>query len=297
MENKITLRNSANEEIYISDSCVMNEDGTTLDSTLNDLNMTAEEVVDNTNFPDIDILTREQLKKDLFVDLWNDACKFDKEYGKYDPNNAPDSEHPFYLNELWLTYEEAIAIYNAAPKDCGHGSATSAYQLGYAYGYYPFAKCRTLIPPRNTYRDASINCYRNQAWAEVLYGIPTTQNPLAAGTFYNCRSLRKIIKSLYVNSNLNYEVFYNCTALEDLKLQVTGNCTSLNLQYSPKLSYDSMSYLVSTSNSAQCEVKVHPDVYSALTGQADYPFNGGTQEQWEQLMTDAINKNITFASA
>lgn len=44
----------------------------------------------------------------LFVDMWNTACGTS---GKYHPVNAPDAQHPFYLNTLWLTYEEAIRIY------------------------------------------------------------------------------------------------------------------------------------------------------------------------------------------
>ena len=47
----------------------------------------------------------DEAKLALFVDQWNAACG---SYGKYDPANAPDAQHPFYLNTLWLTYEEAI---------------------------------------------------------------------------------------------------------------------------------------------------------------------------------------------
>ena len=34
-------------------------------------NVISEEVVDNDTFPEIGTVTREQLKKDLFIDLWN----------------------------------------------------------------------------------------------------------------------------------------------------------------------------------------------------------------------------------
>ena len=71
-------------------------------------NVLAEEPLTPGNFPDINTYTREELKMDLFVDMWNQAWG---QYGRYDPVNAPDAEHPFMGNDIWMTYEEAQRVW------------------------------------------------------------------------------------------------------------------------------------------------------------------------------------------
>ena len=49
-------------------------------------------------------------KMELFDDLWHEAVG---KYGDVDHSHTEDGvSKPYYLNELWLTYEEAVAIYN-----------------------------------------------------------------------------------------------------------------------------------------------------------------------------------------
>ena len=66
-----------------------------------------------------------------------------------------------------------------------------------------------------------------------------------------------------------------------------------------KLSYNSIKFLIDeSSNSNSVSVAVHQYIYNALLGEnTEYPFNGGTKEEWEQLAQDAIEKQITFVTA
>ena len=49
----------------------------------------------------------------LFIDQWNAACG---QFGKYNPANAPDTQHPFYLHHIWLTYKEAMDVMTAGSR-------------------------------------------------------------------------------------------------------------------------------------------------------------------------------------
>ena len=77
-----------------------------------------------------DKISRDELKSVLeiirtrppqvFIDEFNARCVVSSTtsaavikrntFGGYDPDNAPDPEHPFLLNGLWLSYEEAIEV-------------------------------------------------------------------------------------------------------------------------------------------------------------------------------------------
>ena len=65
-----------------------------------------------TAFPTSTQLTEkiDEAKLALFVNLWNAAWTTE---GKYDPQNAPDSQHPFMGNGLWFTFAEALRIYDS----------------------------------------------------------------------------------------------------------------------------------------------------------------------------------------
>lgn len=76
----------------------------------------------------------------LFVNLWNAAWTTE---GKYDPQNAPDSQHPFMGNGLWFTFAEALHIYDSwlkVGKSAMRGGYTAANTAG-----------RTVIPPIQSY--------------------------------------------------------------------------------------------------------------------------------------------------
>lgn len=252
-------------------------------------NVMAEEVVDDDTLEDFGKLTREQLKKDLFIDLWNDIG------GEYASNNTTDDK-PFYLNEVLFTYAEAVYNYkylipgltlnrNAyiVPAKSNIKTLTQYYlNEGGALDnpQYYYYNCRLLETIKYIeYLHIKTNIYR---------------------TFENCVNLRKIIGSIDVGEvRSTYRPFQGCSKLEEIKLDRLG--CDISFQSSPKLNYNSLKGMVINRITVehlynQFTITVHPDIYNALLGNATYPFNGGTQEEWEQLLQDAIDKDITFAT-
>lgn len=74
---------------------------------------------------------------------------------------------------------------------------------------------------------------------------------------------------------------------------------SIDLKVSSKLNIWSVKNIVTQTPDGATVVTVtlHANVYKALTGEAEYPFNGGTREEWSDVFEQAQVKNITFASA
>ena len=134
---------------------------------------------------------------------------------------------------------------------------------------------------------------------ESVYWISPSQNPdTFVDTFYRCISLKTILGTVRVAASMSANTFYRCDALENIKFDLVR--FGVNLQWSPKLSYASVSNLVTrlTPSGGSLNFTVHKDVYAALTGEAaSYPVNGGTQEQWEALVETAASRNIIFVSA
>lgn len=115
--------------------------------------------------------------------------------------------------------------------------------------------------------------------------------------FYNCSKLREIgdILAVYLQEALTDNMFYNCKALESVKLQRLR--TDISFKDSPLLSYESIKYLVdNAANTAAITVTVHPTTYSYLTGTAQPTAEvGGTTDEWQALVTTAQGKQISFA--
>ena len=75
---------------------------------------------------------------------------------------------------------------------------------------------------------------------------------------------------------------------------------SLSMAHSPKLSLDSISYMVANAaNTATITITVHPDVYAKLTGDTTNAAAATLTEEeaaaWQQVLADANVKNISFA--
>lgn len=242
-------------------------------------NIIAEEPLTPENFPDIDTYTREELKKDLFIDMWNQAWKFGNTvYGKYDPENAPDAEHPFMGNKIWMTYEEAITV----------------MQLYTARGINLNSACertnaKTFVPFRGLGGGMSMNCFcANSPALEivVLSSVMTSVNDMYAA-FSNCPRLREIkgaIAPPYANLD---RAFFMCGQLEEVRIYRLEK--SIDFRDSSKLSLASLSYMVGgASNAKAITITVHPTVYAKLTDEAN--------AEWHQVLIDAAAKNITFAT-
>lgn len=271
-------------------------------------NVLAEEPLTPDNFPGINTYTREELKMDLFIDMWDQAWNVNGTvYGKYDPVNAPDAEHPFMGNKLWLTYEKAMEIWRMSYHHC---LPVVNIAVGSAKVYPPYAFggsqnfCRTYLPVMLNANYAVQADYMFNYNSEVET-ILILDNGRAEATFSSsksifkgCQKLRKIISKLCFSHTNNScdTAFYGCPNLEDVDIIFYIGVQSFDFAHSAKLSLDSLKKMVlqagwlpsDSSHTLTSTITVHPNVYAKLTDE--------TNTEWHQVLIDAAAKNITFAT-
>lgn len=235
--------------------------------------------------------------RDLFNKMWDVLWG---QYGRYDPKGAPDAEHPYYGNEIWMSLEEAI------------------YVLQFGITKYPNPgsigeKCRTNLYIQNG--RTFIGTYYGVDLSQFLLGasiIETVRlapdndtvqaDKLGSGALHSFRNkprLKKILGIIWVSSVKEDIDFYGLSSLTEVRLsQIKRNWY---VGHSPLLSYDSLKYAVDNANPniSVITITVHADVYAKLTGdttnEAAASLSVGELQQWQQLLVDAAAKNISFA--
>lgn len=295
MADKIQLKNRNGKEVYplTTTDCVI-DNGKYLSDTLNDIPVVEEYVGE---VEDIIGVTREDLKKDLFIDMWNERCSNMGNVGKYNSET-----NYFELNGLTdITFEEAITIYSLCPNEV-RSDYNDVYHCESGGNYFKtIPLCRTFFIP---YRYSSSGgwtyaerMFYGQSKMEVIT-FPTYisfySTTGAKGMFCGCSSLRVInCKQIQLTNSSpegRVDMFKGCTSLESLN--IFGIKNDINFADSPNLSIESLSYLVNNRNNytpiSVVTVTVHPDVYAKLTD----PNNA----EWSALNDLAISKQILFAS-
>ena len=236
-------------------------------------NVIAEEPLTPDNFTDISTYTREELKKDLFVDMWDSAWG---QYGKYDPVNAPDAEHPYMGNDIWMTYEEALTVHRE--------SSGANYLCDYCH---PFATARTFYPVRNSHGSWGNNAtfaFGRCANLEVIRFEDSVYIGVGPTTFGSCNKLRTILGGKLRGAIGNT---LNLPNIEEFKADKIDKDVSMPL--AAKVSLESLQYLVANAaNTSAITITVHPDVYAKLSDE--------TNAEWHALMAAAAAKNINFAT-
>lgn len=187
----------------------------------------------------------------LFVDMWNTACDSS---GKYDPVNAPDAQHPFYLNKLWLTYEEALLV-----MDAGRVSTDNYTNL------YRGKKIRTTLKP---------NLSNNTIIADNTWTGSTVESVdaslVCAGDepFRACSNLVRITNIYSPNrpDRNTSQTFVGCTKLQSIDYIVRVLPHSFSLKDSPLLDLPTFRRIVTAyADTSAITITVHPDVYAKLT--------------------------------
>lgn len=217
----------------------------------------------------------DEAKLALFIDQWNAACGSS---GKYNPANAPDAEHPFYLNHIWLTYREAMDVMTAGSRQSSTLMAAYANQ-----------EIRTHLPRVGFAQAASaestfINCV-------FLEAVEMPNLKLQGYVFFNCKRLRSVnwqgvpIYDLNNTANANFQ---GCSKLVELRGSLRSNF-GFNIADSPLLSLASFQYMVDNAyNTAPITITVHPDVYAKIQDE--------TNTEWHALLAAGAAKQITFAT-
>ena len=229
--------------------------------------------------------------RQVFNDMWDSAFG---EYGKYDPANAPDSEHPYLGNGIWMSYEEAVKVYNASSNTLNNGYSSN--------NLYSRMGLRTALPLRYQIDKTD--------WYQAFYTCRSLE--VVAGNFivYNgtrmfswCDNLKEIIGSINLpNSNMRVpDMFQMCKLLETVVIKdINGN---ISFSDSPLLKYESVKGFIDNRSSrytSPITITVHPDVYAKLTGDTTKAAAAALTDEeaaaWQGLVTAAAAKNISFAT-
>lgn len=242
-----------------------------------------------------------------FIDLWNNACidhstNPPRAVGRYN-----ESTGYFELNGLTdITYQQAMDIYRytsgAFPGNVTEGSNNT-------YGY---AKFRTNLPPNGVAHVLEIYAmfYHNESLEVVRLpqyysnGVHLHKNTRAA--FCGCNKLREIINVMLApqtpsDSKTWVETFWRCASLETVWIK--GLYGNIPFPHSALLSPESVSYMVENRTTAHTDVitvTVHADTFAKLTGDTTNPavaaLTPAELAQWQQILTAATAKNISFTT-
>lgn len=196
-----------------------------------------------------------------------------------------------------LTYDEAIDIY---------GWHTNAFvaDSSYRFVFYPQ---RALLPvvannekfitaDRMFYfaKNLKVIKFRNTSGGELPY--ISLIRPIAA--FMRCGALREIITPIRFEASPD-SAFSDCAALEEVRIyKLRYNISFVSC---PLLSLDSLRYMVANAaNTSAITITVHADIYAKLTGDttnaAAAALTADVLAQWQQVLADAMAKNISFAT-
>lgn len=240
-------------------------------------------------------------KMRLFIDQWDAAWNINGTvYGKYDPENAPDAEHPFMGNEIWMTYKEAILV------------------MEYSSGFSAFQRISLVNIPIKTLLPIPLDCY--DTYVDIM-----TMRELRAIRFISvnkdnaqvtsqqpwfiskCPNLTKIEGTFNISNMNGSSCFRFLRGSDNIKeFRASGLNKHLNLQTNSKLSLATMQYLVDNASTAitaekPVVVTVHADVFAKLTGdmtnESAAALTDDEKAAWAAVLEAACAKNISFATA
>ncbi len=241
-------------------------------------------------------------KLNLFVDMFNSAAG---KWGKYDPVNAPDAQHPFYLNELWLTYEEAVNImeknvwrFGCIPSNDAFNSTATRTNL--------FAMNLIDHSDRSRLADYCLDfrfIARGNPTLETLR-VSTDDNEAVLNGEYAYGAFVGNIDNMFHGNFLNFKQILGVIRLQNIStpwrlstgqmpelttILLTAIKCDFNIACAPKLLLASINFWINNAlNSSAITVTVHPDVYAKLTDESN--------TEWHALLAQAAEKNITFAT-
>ena len=292
VENSLNTKANAddvNTNFESVDSSIkgINEHINTLDSNKADKselsNIIGKDVVDEDTLEDFDKLTINDISKESFIPIWDYVCsgvngqaaigKYNKTTGFFELNGLTD-----------ITFDEAIRIYQtriSRVQDISYGCRYNTQRTNLNNAFIDYAHSASIAQAASSSKKLEV--FRLTSNNGQGFSASDMQS-----AFHSCSSLRKIIPHIRVGSITNpNNAFYLCAALEDIQLH--GVRCSYNFQWSPLLSYDSLSYMIkNATNTGAITITVHPDVFAKLTDSSN--------EEWYALNELAISKNITFAT-
>lgn len=229
-----------------------------------------------------------------FNDIWDSAFG---EYGKYDPANAPDAEHPYLGNGIWMSYEEAQRVW--------------LYRSVWPYvPNYNGSNIPTNVPFFNASGQNAVYAQWCAIGGNVLDGSGikvwniggNVNYPRIFPDTFNLESwnpLRKII-GVFTIALKHSPGCWASSTIEDFRWK--GINRSLHLfSYAPNLTFESVRFAINyASNTSAITITVNPAVYAKLTGDTTNAAAAALTDEeaaaWQGLVTAAAAKNISFAT-
>lgn len=240
-----------------------------------------------------------------FIDGWNNACIDHVRNPPIAVGRYNESTGYFELNGLTdITYQQAMDIYRYTSNGV---TMDKLKVMGYGY-----ARFRTNLPPSSgSYWVQIDNLFSLNSILEVVrlpqyYSSEVKLEPNTRSAFEGCEKLREIINVMKAPSHVSdaytwYSTFSRCFALETVWIkELYGN---ISFAHSPLISSDSISFLVENRTTAHTDVitvTVHADTFAKLTGDTTNPavavLTPSELAQWQQILTAATAKNISFTT-
>lgn len=194
-----------------------------------------------------------------------------------------------------ITYPEAMRI-----MDCRLQQVESTTSLQTAFDASVVGVLKAVFPFKSKYRTGTTQflCFGQKLITKFIWPTNgTTTN--AQFMFDGCAALKEIKGTIIFEHGCNVEhTFRACAALEEVRIILRRS--AISLADSPKLSINSIRGIGKESTLQAATITVHPDVYAKLTGDttnaAAAALTPEELAQWQQLLTDAAAKNITFAT-
>lgn len=238
----------------------------------------------------------ERAKRAVFDDMWRAAAGT---WGKIDYSHFENGvSKPYYLNELWLTYEEAVAVMD-------WGAITTYSTLA----RYKDAKIRTNLPPRvgatsdaNTTTAFDLKYFDRGSDIEILnlvcspqvgnFGFVVAAQGAGADFGLSGSKLRKVLGIVNLGKiTSSWTYLLSTPKLEEIRISHLK--VSITFAKCPLISAASIRYLIGErSGTNAITVTLHADTYAKVTSAVDDP-----EDEWYGLIDLAAAKQITFACA
>lgn len=218
-------------------------------------------------------------KMELFIDMWNTACgtfgRYNAETGFFELNGLTD-----------ITYEQALKIYDATYPARSINDLSGIFSSKSFRTNMPiatFQKSEAGIRMTSAFRGANVEVINlDFDHGTTQPALRITENPL---WIFAC-SAKKILGPItFIERAPTFNGWPQ--KLEDV--QIYALSVALDMRECSKLTLASVKYIITNAiNTAPITITVHPDVYTKLTDE--------TNTEWHQVLLDAADKNITFAT-
>ena len=191
-------------------------------------------------------------KQKVFDDLWIKAAG---SFGTVDHTHTEDNvSKPYYLNEVWMTYEEALVVYNEYYADILSLIGRKIYGV-------------TNFPPLDGGGASRFSNYNAPNAKVINVGDSFLANSLE-GWLYLAPKLTKIIGNInltYWTASIKSNRYLETPVLTDVSLYHLHN--DFSIKFLKRISLASMQYMVNNSPATSpITVTVHPHVYAKVTG-------------------------------